>query len=431
MTTLLYWLYQWQNKEYRRDRMLTFLRKLDRATFLRLYFIGEPRRPRITFRILLIVLITMNLFVINLLFLLSIYIDWPIALIIAYSTIPLLVTVAVSLSAIPYHLMVEVLGYLALSKRSQFKSLTVIGVTGSFGKSSTKEAIAAVLSEKYAVLKTSGGVNTKVGIALQILKSLNKSYQYYVVEMGAYRKGEIRDMVLITRPTIGVLTGINEQHVALFGGINKTIEAKFELPEGLPADGIAVINSANRNVNDNKNRIKCKVIEYSSTKPDDNDNAARAVGRVLGLSEAQIELGLQRVQELYGRLRQHENHEGLLLIDDTYSSNTDGFRTSVDLLSQSDRTNKIMVTTGVYELGVDEESINRELSDYANSCGITTFIVEPLHFKYFANAKRAEDAKQLAQMILGLPPKDTIVLLEGRHRINSVLLKELMSVKKS
>lgn len=135
----------------------------------------------------------------------------------------------------------------AKEKREKFKDLIVIGITGSYGKTSTKEFLATILSEKFKVLKTKKNQNNEVGIAKCILEELTPEHQIFVVEMGAYKKGEIKLLAEMTKPKIGILTGVNEQHLALFGSMENLLSAEGgkELIESLPEDGLAIFNGNN------------------------------------------------------------------------------------------------------------------------------------------------------------------------------------------
>jgi len=134
----------------------------------------------------------------------------------------------------------------AKKKREQFNNLLVIGITGSYGKTSTKEFLATVLSERFNVLKTKEHQNSEVGISQCILNELKPEHKVFIVEMGAYGRGGIKLLCDIAKPKIGILTGINEQHLALFGSQENIIKTKYELIENLPSDGIAIFNGNNK-----------------------------------------------------------------------------------------------------------------------------------------------------------------------------------------
>ena len=133
----------------------------------------------------------------------------------------------------------------AKRKRAEFKDLLVVGITGSYGKTSTKEFLATILSEKFNILKTKEHQNTEIGVSQCILNDLQPEHEIFICEMGAYKRGEIKLLGDITKPKIGILTGINEQHLAIFGSQENIIKAKYELIESLPEDGLAIFNGDN------------------------------------------------------------------------------------------------------------------------------------------------------------------------------------------
>lgn len=120
--------------------------------------------------------------------------------------------------------------------------LTVIGIAGSYGKSGVKELLAHILSQKYKVLKTQANQNTEMGVSQTVINDLKPEHQIFVCEIGAVHKGKIRQTAEIVKPKIGILTGINQQHLGVFGGQKNIIDAKFELLEALPENGAAILN---------------------------------------------------------------------------------------------------------------------------------------------------------------------------------------------
>ncbi|HPD45197.1 MAG TPA: Mur ligase family protein, partial [Candidatus Woesebacteria bacterium] len=128
------------------------------------------------------------------------------------------------------------------------KDLTVIGVAGSFGKTSVKEFLYHFLAEQYGqdkVLKTERNTNTQLGVAQTILNDLTSQHLFFICEMGAYRVGEIAQSAELARPSIGILTGINNQHLSLFGSQENIIKAKYELIQSLPPTGYSIFNGDN------------------------------------------------------------------------------------------------------------------------------------------------------------------------------------------
>jgi len=128
---------------------------------------------------------------------------------------------------------------------AKFKDLLVIGITGSYGKTSTKEFLTTILSSKFKVLSTPAHQNTDMAIAQLILDKLNESFEIFIVEMAAYKRGEITSPCQIVKPKIGILTGINEQHMATFRSQENIIKTKYELIKSLPEDGLSIFNGEN------------------------------------------------------------------------------------------------------------------------------------------------------------------------------------------
>src|SRR3989344_3617091 len=136
----------------------------------------------------------------------------------------------------------------AKKKMSSFKNVIVIGITGSYGKTSTKEFLHTILSSKFNVLATPEHKNSEMGIAQTILKELRPEHQIFIVEMGSYNKGGINLLCNMVMPTIGLVTGVNEQHLATFGSLENLLSAEGgrELAQCLPKDGLIVVNGENK-----------------------------------------------------------------------------------------------------------------------------------------------------------------------------------------
>ena len=148
----------------------------------------------------------------------------------------------------------------AAAWRGRFSPL-VVGVTGSIAKTSTKEAIAAVLAEGYRTLKSEGNQNNEVGLPLTVLR-LGPEHEAAVLEMGMYVGGEIAQLAAIARPRIGVVTAVREVHLSRIGTIEAVSRAKAELIEALPDDGVAVLNADDPRVLAMGSRTKARSITY-------------------------------------------------------------------------------------------------------------------------------------------------------------------------
>lgn len=150
----------------------------------------------------------------------------------------------------------------------QSAGLTVIGITGSYGKTSTKMVLHELLPKS---LMTPKSFNTLFGIWKVVDYELNKRYPYFICEMGAYKRGDVKEFCELVHPNIGVLTGINEQHLERFGSIENTVQAKFEVLTGTLDGGIGIVNLDNQLVRENlqhfKNRLdhaKIKLTGYTT-----------------------------------------------------------------------------------------------------------------------------------------------------------------------
>ena len=224
----------------------------------------------------------------------------------------------------------------AKKKMALYPNLLVIGVTGSYGKTSTKEFLAAILSEKFRVLKTKEHQNSEIGISQCILDELSSHHDIFIVEMGAYNKGGIKMLCNIVKPKIGVLTGINEQHMATFGSQENIVKTKYELIESLPHDGTAFFNAKNKYCLElfAKTIIKKKLYgEGASSAFQENLAGARAVAEFLGLSWEEIERGVKKIESAQAS-RVQKGVNGVALIDSTYSANPNGVLADLEELKR-------------------------------------------------------------------------------------------------
>lgn len=296
------------------------------------------------------------------------------------------------------------------------KNLLVIGITGSYGKTTVKEILTAVLSTKYRVLATPKSYNTLFGIAGVIQKTLKPEHEIFIVEMGAYKKGELAELCRMVKPKIGLLTGITGQHIERFGSLKNIVEAKSELIQALPDDGLAVFNLDSQLCTELYLKTKINKVGYAgidkpnwvapdfkaeiiSRTPESStfnlkvssnnetmkqwnnpqleiDNltlnlqaehnvsnalAAIAVGLYLGLSEGEIRSGLSQVKPPEHRLQIITGAENTVIIDDAYSSNLEGARAAIKLITRFPNYPKIIVTPGMVELGKQQFEENKKL----------------------------------------------------------------------
>ncbi|MBA7702395.1 UDP-N-acetylmuramoyl-tripeptide--D-alanyl-D-alanine ligase [subsurface metagenome] len=316
----------------------------------------------------------------------------------------------------------------AKKKRARFKDLLVIGITGSYGKTSTKEFLATILSEKFKVLKTREHQNSEVGISQCILDDLNSQHEIFVCEMGAYNRGGIKLLCDITRPKIGLLTGLNEQHMATFGSQENIIKAKYELIESLPEDGIAFFNARNKYCLELYQKTKIKKVLYGGeTKPGlENIEVAIAVAKELGMSSEEIARGCQKVENQLAGFQVKKGTNGLNIVDATYSANPDGVMAHLEYLKTLPG-KKVIVMPCLIELGKASKEVHRRIGKKINEVCDLTIITTKDRLKEIKegvpNALFIENPKEILEEIKTFcQPGDTILL---ESRLPSQVIKGL------
>jgi UDP-N-acetylmuramoyl-tripeptide--D-alanyl-D-alanine ligase len=355
---------------------------------------------------------------------------FPRSIIIYEILMPVLLFFVVLVVQIPTSLFKTLIFKRARNKRNIFRSLKVIGITGSYGKSSTKEFIYTLLSEKYNVLKTEGNNNTEIGIANTILRKLNGDHQVFVCEMGAYKRGEIKRACGIAVPQIGVLTGINQQHLSLFGSQENIIKGKYELIESLPPDGIAFFNAKNEHCRRLYEQTKITKELYGDSASylgEENILGAIAIAKYFGLTEGEISKGLEKIKDKIGGLKTREGIDGLIVLDANYSANLNGILAHLEYIKKIPG-KKIMIMPSLIELGKDSCKVHEEIGE--SSRGICDLIITTEDFYQSVRAgnpealllKNTDDILSRIKEMLG--PGD-IVILESRvpEKLKKVLIK--------
>lgn len=299
--------------------------------------------------------------------------------------------------------------------KSSTMDLARIGITGSYGKTTVKELIAAALATKFSTLRTPMSFNTPMGICRVISEDLRAHHEAFVVEMGAYRRGEIRSLCELVGPLdVGVVTGINEQHLERFGSVEATMRAKYEIVEGLAPGGLALFNGDNRHVREMASWWQGRSIVYGVDSPDCdvsaediefsqggstfqlalrdgsrsplriqligrhnvlNALAAVAVGLDFGLPVSHIASALASVPPVDHRLKPMNLPNGAVLIDDTYSSNPDGAFAALDVLGSWSARRRTIVTPGFIELGRANDAVSRSFGErIAATCDLVILV---------------------------------------------------------
>ena len=286
------------------------------------------------------------------------------------------------------------------------RNLIVIGVTGSFGKTSTKNYLAGVLAEKYNVLVTPGNFNTLLGVIRTIREQLRPYHQVFIVEMGAKQANDIKEICDLVHPTIGIVTAVGEMHLETFKTIENIQDTKFELINSLPADGLGVINNDSHCISSYKGiKSQCKLIRYAVEADGDykatdvkygangvsftlnggeqfgsrllgvgnllNILAATAVADYLGVPTNKQKNAIARLQPVEHRLSMKVSN-GITVLDDAYNSNPQGAKMALGVLkgfAVGDGNKRIVITPGFVEMGARQAQANKELGrTIAESC---------------------------------------------------------------
>ncbi len=294
--------------------------------------------------------------------------------------------------------------------KSRKNSLTVIGITGSYGKTSTKYFLEKILSQKFNVLMTPASYNTTMGVVKVVREMLKPSHEIFICEMGARNVGEIREICDIVLPDHGIITSIGEQHLETFGSVENIVKTKFELADAVKenGNGYIVLNGDNeyiRNRNYDGNTVYYGTKENAEYKAENiktdrngtnftlkhgnssctletrllgahnvsNILACVSMADKLGESVKDIAFGVSRLEAVPHRL-QIIDAKNIVIIDDSFNSNPSGARAALDVLSCFDGV-KILVTPGMVELGEAQETENKRLGEYAKDKCDYLFVV--------------------------------------------------------
>ena len=291
---------------------------------------------------------------------------------------------------------IEALADIATYRRMLFgKDFPVIGVTGSVGKTSTKDIIYSVVSQKYNALKTQGNMNNHIGMPMTILGL--RDHEALVVEMGMNHFGELSKLTAIAKPTIAVITNVGTAHIGNLGSRKNILKAKLEILEGLQQGGTAVINNDNDLLHkwylenkqyqivtygiNNDSSNMAENIEYNETgskfvlKPDDeqidvpvggeafvyNSLAAISVGKLLNIPLAEIKEGIKKFELSKMRLDIQKTEQGYTIINDCYNANYDSMKSAIEYLKNIEGKRKIAVLGDMLELGEYSKELHEKV----------------------------------------------------------------------
>lgn len=311
----------------------------------------------------------------------------------------------------------EALYEIARYKRSLY-DIPVIAVTGSVGKTSTKDIIASVVSTKYKTLKTEGNNNNNIGLPLTILKL--KDHEALVIEMGMNHLGEISLLTSIAKPTLAVITNIGTSHIGILGSRENILKAKLEILEGMKIPKI-IINNDNDLLHkwyeENTNKIEIHTFgiknesdltaenvqlredgsEFTAVSTKQTLNikvpvggehfvynalCATQVGYNLGISNEKIMQGIAQFELTKRRMEINKLENGAIVINDAYNASYESMKAGLDFINRRTEIRKIAVLGDMLELGEFSEELHRKVGKEVADKNIDILICAGEHSKY-------------------------------------------------
>ena len=315
----------------------------------------------------------------------------------------------------------------ALQKIAEYKrnlyNIPVVGITGSVGKTSTKDLISSVMSRKYKVLKTQGNLNNQIGLPLTILSL--KDEDALVVEMGMGDLGEIRNLTKIAKPDVAVITNVGTSHIGNLGSRENILKAKLEIIEGLKKNGTLVINNDNdmlhmwnekinmpnvvtfgideksnfmaKNINLNENSSNYDIeingedyniqINIGGKHFVYNSLCAIVVGTTFGISIDEIKKGIENFKLTKSRMEIIKK-DSITIINDCYNASFDSMKASIEYLKSQNGGRKIAILGDMLELGEFSKELHEKVGKVVDQNNIDILITVGKEAKNIANAAK-------------------------------------------
>lgn len=336
---------------------------------------------------------------------------------------------------------------IAKFKRNMY-DIPVIAITGSVGKTSTKDIVASVVSNKYKTLKTEGNNNNNIGLPLTILKL--RDHEAMVIEMGMNHFREIALLTEIAKPTLAVITNIGTSHIGILGSRENILKAKLEILEGMKKPKI-IINNDNDLLHKwyEENKEKIEIHTYGIEKQSDinakdiemdensskftvginnkkveievpvggehfiyNALCATEVGKVLGLTEEQIKKGIKEFKLTKKRMDIRTLQNGAILINDSYNASYESMSASINYLANHNGTRKIAVLGDMFELGEYSKELHEKVGETVAQKNIDILICS------------GDESQNIIKKVKEKNPKIKTILLNN----NEEILKKLQKI---
>ncbi len=447
----LRWLSLWQQKEYRFDRLKAFLQTPQGKSELKTLFTfphkkSQLKRPKFTPKAFLIFLSTLITLLIFDSFITIIF-NNPITILITYTLIPLVIV----LTSLPFNLITLLFSFYYQFKSAQLikkHNPTIIGITGSFGKTTTKILTAHLLSARFNVWYSPKSFNTP----LSLPKSFAKTYQgqeIVVIEFAAYKMGEIKKLTKFFPPTMAVITGITFQHQAIFGNIQNIIKAKSELLSALKPNANIFYNYSDQNVKQmvkpysNQNLISTQSSSLKTPKVNSqaklniklnssiiqtqitglhyfsNLQLATLVASHLKLTSAQIKSQIESFTPTTEFINTHKTKKGFTIIIDDKTANPAGFEAAIDLIASIKTQTKFIISSGIVDLGQDSQKIHSNIAKKIRSSQATLLHTSDLHQDLFQTTLKSQysytpDLDTFTKYLAKHSKQGSIILIEGK-----------------
>lgn len=295
--------------------------------------------------------------------------------------------------------------------------LKVVGITGSYGKTSTKHYLYRILSEHFETLMTPGSYNTTMGVVRTVREMMKPYTEVFIAEMGAKQPGDIKEIADLVLPQISVVTAVGPQHLETFKSIDRVADTKFEIVDALPAGGVAIVNNDFPEIAKRQIREDIDVERYGRNAPwhfsdvvyhrdgttftlhgpelpaeglalktrlvgecnVSNLAAAVIVALKLGVPVDKIKFAVEQIDQVEHRLSLKRTPAGITIIDDAFNSNPHGSTMALEVLKAMDGGKRILVTPGMVELGEKQFELNKEFGRLAATSADVVIIVNELN----------------------------------------------------
>ena len=326
--------------------------------------------------------------------------------------------------------------------KRQIHDIPVVAITGSVGKTSTKDLIASVVSQEFDTLKTKGNYNNHIGLPLTLLELNNQ--QAAVVEMGMNHLGEISVLANIAKPTIAVITNIGTAHIGLLGSKQNILKAKLEILDGLEQDGLIILNNDDKLLNSALNEINHKVYTYGIENKSDlnayniklneqdstfnikinqkeytinvpmagkhfiyNALCAISVGLNLNISIEKIINGIKNFKPSKLRMNIIETKENIKIINDTYNASYDSVKSVLEVLKNMKARRKIAVLGDVLELGEHAKKLHEQIGIQVVKNQIDILMTLGQNSKFIAN--KAVESGMKEENVFSFDEKEELI----------------------